>query len=112
MRTSVGKLIPRSEEYALRASMSSRFSSATCCFERMASFVRSFSDISYRNVQKFSTEIDARIENRNRRSVVAATPALERTACNLPGLAKRNASGESGAGGGESTYRSTTCDTM
>src|SRR5215469_4885550 len=79
MRTSAGKLIPRSEEYVLRASMTSRFSAASCCFERTAIFVRSVSDISDRNVQKFSTEIDASIENRNSRSDGAATPASERT---------------------------------
>src|SRR5436305_11923041 len=109
MSTSAGKRISRSEEYGLMASMTSHLSSAFCCFEREAIFVRRFSDISRRNVQKFSSEMDARIEKRNRRSDVAVTPASERTARNLPGSAKRNASGESGAGGGESAYRPTIC---
>src|ERR1700674_4750523 len=85
IRTSAGKLIPLSDEYELKASMASRFSSAICCTERMASLARSFSDISDRSVQKSSTEMGARIENCKSRSDVAATPAVERTASNLPG---------------------------
>src|ERR1700737_140021 len=92
------------------ASTASRFSSAICCVERVASLVRSFSDISDRNVQKSSTEADARIVKRSRRSETAAAPAFEKIVSNLPGSAKRKASGESGAGLGESTYRSTIFD--
>ena len=51
MRTSARKLTPQSEAYAVRASMTSRFSAAICSFERPAIFVRSVSDISNRNVQ-------------------------------------------------------------
>src|SRR5438105_12571324 len=107
MRTSPGKLITPSMEYARRAATTSRFSSASFSFESVASFVRSLSDISDRKAQKSSTEIGARIENRRRRSDTAAAPALERIDKSFPGAAKRNGSSESGAGGGESTYRST-----
>src|ERR1019366_1097191 len=54
----------------------------------------------------------ARMVNCKRRSEGAIAPASVRTSRNLPGLAKRNASGASGAGGGESTYRSMTRDSV
>src|SRR5579862_7763621 len=104
MRTSAGKLMPPSTENARRASMTSPFSSAIRSFESVASFVRNLSDISDRNDQNFSTGMGALIDNRKRHSDVATTPALERTLSNFPGSAKRNASGESGAEGGEETY--------
>ena len=87
--------------------MTSLLSSAICSFERLAIFVRSFSEISDLIVQKSSTVIGACIEKRNMRSDIPATPASERTACNLPGVAKRKASGASRTGGDVGTYLST-----
>jgi len=84
MRTSPGKLITPSAEYARRAATTSRFSSAPCSFESVASFVRSLSDISDRKAQKSSTEIGARIENRRRRSDAAVAPAFERIDNSFP----------------------------
>jgi hypothetical protein len=51
IKTSAGKLIPRSVEYSRRASSTWRFTSSTCSLESMAIFSRSFSDISHRSVQ-------------------------------------------------------------
>src|SRR5208282_4400039 len=55
IRTSAGKLIPRSVEYSRKASSTWRFASFTCSLESMAIFSRSFSDITHRSVQKSST---------------------------------------------------------